>query len=146
MEKGNIPEKLDKFLKEVNEQYAIEFAYLFGSFATGTYNKTSDIDIAIMFAEKYEPKKEAIIKGSITDMGQKYFQKKIDIVSLNNATPLLRYEIIKEGIPIKESKKEQRLSLWPYGNILILNIMLIFTMKPWLMQSKKGFNTRGVRN
>lgn len=105
MKKGDMLKKLDKFLEKINEQYAIEFAYLFGSFATGTYNKTSDIDIAIMFVEKYEPREEAIIKGNTIDMAQKYFQRKLDIVSLNSATPLLRYEIVREGIPIKESKK-----------------------------------------
>ncbi len=105
MGKEDILEKLGRFLEKINEQYAIEFAYLFGSFATEAYNKTSDIDIAIMFVEKYEPKKEAIIKGSIIDAGQKYFQRKLDVVSLNSATPLLKYEIVKNGIPIKESKK-----------------------------------------
>lgn len=105
MRKKDPLEKLDEFLDKINEQYPIEFAYLFGSFATVTYNKESDIDIAIMFQEKYESKKEVIIKGNIIDMGMKYFQRKLDIISLHSATPLLKYEIVKKGIPLKESKK-----------------------------------------
>ncbi|WP_091539578.1 nucleotidyltransferase domain-containing protein [Alkaliphilus peptidifermentans] len=65
----------------------------------------SDIDIAIMFQEKYESKREVIIKGNIIDMGMKYFQRKLDVVSLNSATPLLKYEVVRKGILLKESKR-----------------------------------------
>lgn len=105
MEKKDLLEKLDEFLDEINKQYPIAFAYLFGSFATETYNKESDIDIAIMFQERYESTKEVIVKGNIIDLGMKCFQRKLDIISLYSAAPLLKYEIVKKGIPIKESKK-----------------------------------------
>ena len=104
MRKGDLLEKLNKFLEKVKEEYPIELAYLFGSFATGTYNKESDIDIAIMFKEKYESKNEAIVKGNIIDMGRKYFQRELDVISLHSATPLLKYEVVKKGVLLKESK------------------------------------------
>lgn len=34
MRKESLLEKLNEFLEKVNEQYPIELAYLFGSFAT----------------------------------------------------------------------------------------------------------------
>lgn len=105
MKKEDLLEKLNEFLNQINEQYPIEFAYLFGSFATGTSNKESDIDIAIMFQEKYDCKREVIIKGNIVDMGEKNFQRKLDIVSLHSATLLLKYEVVKNGIPLIESNK-----------------------------------------
>ncbi|SCX92331.1 type VII toxin-antitoxin system MntA family adenylyltransferase antitoxin [Alkaliphilus peptidifermentans] len=105
MGKEGLLEKLDEFLDQINQQYPIEFAYLFGSFATEKYNKESDIDIAIMFQEKYESKREVIIKGNIIDMGMKYFQRKLDVISLNSATPLLKYEVVRKGILLKESKR-----------------------------------------
>lgn len=105
MGKEGLLEKLGEFLDQINKQYPIEFVYLFGSFATEKYNKESDIDIAIMFQEKYESKKEVIIKGNIVDMGMKYFQRKLDVISLNSATPLLKYEVVRKGILLKESKR-----------------------------------------
>lgn len=105
MEKESLLEKLDEFLVQVNLQYPIEFAYLFGSFATEKNNNESDIDIAIMFQEKYESKKEVIIKGNIIDMGTKYFQRKLDVITLNSATPLLKYEVVKNGILLIESER-----------------------------------------
>lgn len=104
MDKNKLLEDLKEFINKVDVEYPIELAYLFGSFATLTHNKESDIDIAIMFQEKYEPKKEMIIRGSIIDMGMKYFQRRLDIISLGSATPLLKYEVIRKGILLKESK------------------------------------------
>jgi len=37
-----------KFLKEIQKKYKLDAAYLYGSFAKGTFNKWSDIDIAII--------------------------------------------------------------------------------------------------
>ncbi len=58
MKKEDLLEKLNEFLNQINEQYPMKFAYLFGSFAQGTSNKESDIDMAIMFSEKYDCKRE----------------------------------------------------------------------------------------
>lgn len=30
-------------------------------------------------------------------MGTKYFQRKLDVITLNSATPLLKYEVVKNG-------------------------------------------------
>ena len=39
------------FLEEVRKKYSIDGAYLFGSYAKGTSNKWSDIDIAIISSD-----------------------------------------------------------------------------------------------
>jgi len=38
-------EKLKKFISEIDVNHPIELAYLFGSFARGTQNEESDIDM-----------------------------------------------------------------------------------------------------
>lgn len=95
--------QLDCFIEQVHKHYPIEFAYLFGSIATGNANKESDIDIAIMLRKKYGSKEEILLKGNIIDVGMKYFQRKIDIVLLHNSPPLLKYEVVKNGIVLKNS-------------------------------------------
>jgi len=37
-----------KFLEEIKKKYKLDGVYLYGSFAKGTFNKWSDIDIAII--------------------------------------------------------------------------------------------------
>ena len=39
---------IKRFLEEIQKKYKIDSAYLYGSFAKGTFNKWSDIDIAIV--------------------------------------------------------------------------------------------------
>jgi len=42
---------ITNFLEEVRKKYSIDGAYLFGSFAKGTSNEWSDIDIAIISSD-----------------------------------------------------------------------------------------------
>lgn len=41
-------ESVNRYLLRVNEKFPIEKAFLFGSYADGTANKDSDIDVAII--------------------------------------------------------------------------------------------------
>jgi uncharacterized protein len=43
-----IDQSIIRYLKAVNEKFALEKAYLFGSYARGTANEDSDIDIALV--------------------------------------------------------------------------------------------------
>ena len=44
----NIMLIIQKYIKEISEHYDIKEVYLFGSYAKGTYDNDSDIDIAIV--------------------------------------------------------------------------------------------------
>ena len=44
----NILESINKYIKEISKHYSIQEVYLFGSYAKGTNNEDSDIDIAII--------------------------------------------------------------------------------------------------
>ncbi|MEA4825341.1 MAG: nucleotidyltransferase domain-containing protein [Clostridium sp.] len=92
-----------KFIEKINENYKIKFAYLFGSRARGDFHKESDIDLALYFEENYNGVKEVFIKGNIIEEGKKYFGIPVDIVYLNKAPLILKHEIVKEGIVLKDS-------------------------------------------
>lgn len=98
----NIINKAKNFIEDINKRYKIKFAYIFGSQATGKATENSDIDIAIYFEEEYPPMKEVFIRGDIIEDGKAFFKKDVDIVSLNNASLLLKYEIIHDGIVLKD--------------------------------------------
>lgn len=98
----NIINKAKNFIEDINRRYKIKFAYIFGSQATGKATENSDIDIAIYFQEEYPPMEEVFIRGDIIEDGKAFFKKDVDIVSLNNASLLLKYEIIHDGIVLKD--------------------------------------------
>ncbi|HZK44546.1 MAG TPA: nucleotidyltransferase domain-containing protein [Syntrophomonadaceae bacterium] len=96
-------EKLKMFIEEVDQKYPVELAYLFGSFAKGTENSESDIDIAILFKHEYSKLEELLIRGRIIDKGEKFFSNKLDVVSLSSASLLLKYEVICNSLILRDS-------------------------------------------
>lgn len=96
-------EKLELFIEQVHNQYPIEFAYLFGSFVKDRANSESDIDLAICLKGKHNDEEEVFVKGDIIDLGMKYFERKLDVVLLNTAPPQLKYEVIKNGLVLKDN-------------------------------------------
>lgn len=99
----NVINKAKHFISDINKKYKIKFAYIFGSQATGKASENSDIDIAVYFSESYTALEEAFIRGDIIEEGKAFFKKDVDIVSLNNASLLLKHEIIHDGIIIKDN-------------------------------------------
>ena len=49
--KDKLNKIINSFLEEIQKKYRIDNAYLYGSFAKGTFNKWSDIDIAIVSSD-----------------------------------------------------------------------------------------------
>ena len=49
--KDSLNKVITSFLDEIQKKYRIDNAYLYGSFAKGTSNKWSDIDIAIISSD-----------------------------------------------------------------------------------------------
>lgn len=91
-----------QFIHKINNKYKIKFAYLFGSFAYGKENNNSDLDLAIFFQESYSEFDDLLIRGEIIEEGKAFFNKDVDIVSLEKASTLLRYEVVKQGIVLKD--------------------------------------------
>lgn len=48
---------------------------------------------------------EVFTRGDIIEEGKAFFNKDVDIVSLNNASLLLKYEVIHDGIVIKDDEE-----------------------------------------
>lgn len=114
---NNIINEAKVFISIINNKYKIKFAYIFGSQATGEASENSDVDIAVCFDKSYEAVEEAFIRGDIIEEGKAFFKKDVDIVSLNNASLLLKYEIIHDGIIIKDDDERvdfESLSLREY--------------------------------
>ncbi|MDD1777950.1 MAG: nucleotidyltransferase domain-containing protein [Candidatus Helarchaeota archaeon] len=85
-----------------------ELVYLFGSFAKSTYTSLSDIDFAFLFASKFDKHKLFEIRLNLIGALQKIIKKEVDIVTLNLAPPLLKFEAIN-GILLHEKNSSIRI-------------------------------------
>ena len=90
-----ITQEIREFLDKRGE---VSLAFIFGSFAEGRLNKESDVDIAILF--RVEPD-----ISTLTDImnGLSVIVKRdVDIVVLNNASPIIRMEVLRKGRVLKK--------------------------------------------
>lgn len=72
----------------------IVFAYLFGSYTKGNIRKNSDVDVAIYLSDTMDTYEYLGIKMDLSDE----LKREVDLVILNDATPLLKYEIYRNNI------------------------------------------------
>ena len=92
-EKLKIKNELKSFFK------GAEAVYLFGSFSNNTFNKSSDIDIAVLYknrlnrTELFKKQEELFLK----------FDRNIDLVDLQDVNDVFAYEIINNSIKLKTS-------------------------------------------
>ena len=94
---------IEKIIHNIKE---IQFAYLFGSYADGTFNEYSDIDIAIFLDKKSNT---FDTKLQIHHQLEIALKKDIDLVVLNNAKNFhLLKNIFDNNIILKESKDDKR--------------------------------------
>jgi uncharacterized protein len=84
----------------------IRFAYLFGSCATGKQGPLSDLDIAVFLDDKMDFFSCRLILMEELSC-ELHGERSIDLVVLNEASTVLRYEIIRDGIVLKEGKERR---------------------------------------
>ncbi len=91
----SVKEQLQNYVQSDDN---ILFAYLFGSYADGTQQRQSDVDVAIFFRHHTFDDKLSIIHTL-----QKIVHKKIDLVTLNEVKNLFLLEsILNDGILLKD--------------------------------------------
>jgi predicted nucleotidyltransferase len=94
---------LDILEKRLQSEKAVIFAYLFGSQACGKTGGLSDIDVAVYLHPRIDSLQyrlrlmESIIKATKTD--------RVDVIVLNVVTPLLQYQVVKDGVVVKDNRK-----------------------------------------
>lgn len=94
---------------EVFNKHKIRLAYLFGSRAKGTFAKDSDYDIAVLFKKKNGIQDFLAESSHLKDELRNFFSKELDIVALNNAGSLLKFEAISKGVPLFSDDEKFRI-------------------------------------
>jgi len=85
------------------KQAKIPFAYLFGSRAEGTAYETSDYDLAI-YAEEMSLDQLTELRE---DLSVLVYPLEVDLILLNKASIMLRFEIISRGKTLYYEDEEQ---------------------------------------
>lgn len=88
---------------------AIDTLYRFGSTARGDNTPLSDVDVAVLLAPHVPTSEYGRLKTAIlTQLMETLGTNEVDLVLLNEAPPLLVYNIIREGQVIFSRKPEDR--------------------------------------
>lgn len=86
-----------KLTEYFSQKADIDTVLLFGSFAKGTYNEHSDIDIAIHSSESLNYEALAKIQTELSLL----CKREIDLTDLSKAEGIFLYQIMTTGIKIK---------------------------------------------
>jgi len=90
------------------ERYGVDLAYLFGSANSGRFRPLSDIDVAVRFKPGHKPDDFFRLGALLEVRLAKLLRRKMDISILNLASPLLRYEVARNGAVIFSISDEDR--------------------------------------
>ncbi len=105
MDKG-INITIENYLKLIRQKYSgIKKAFLFGSYAKGTSNQDSDIDLVLIFnelddSERFDIQVQLMLMASQID--SRIEPHPISFSNLNSGNPFVE-EILNTGIEIKTS-------------------------------------------
>ena len=99
---SSIKNKIDNIHVLLADLPEVEFAYLFGSRVSGQSGALSDIDIAV-YVDVQEGR--LLYRLKLLERLQRLMGfLPVDLVVLNDAPPVLKYEVIKYGRVLKENK------------------------------------------
>jgi len=91
-------------------QPEVVLAYLFGSVARGEADRLSDVDVAVLLDESLGPEdrvdRQLRLMAALSDFSARETQ----VVLLNNASPLLAYRVVTEGILLHERSRTERIA------------------------------------
>ena len=97
-------DKKEKVREFLNKQKHVKLAYLFGSVAEGKEGKLSDVDIAVFLDESLSKKERFDLQLKlISGLTGILKTDRIDLIIMNDAPLLLKYNIIKHGKILKDN-------------------------------------------
>ena len=95
-------------LRAIFVKHGVVLAYLFGSQAEGRAGPLSDIDLAALLAPEISSIERFRVQlDLIGDCGHLFQRNDVEVIILNEAPPLLAYEVIRNGKLLYEDPATQ---------------------------------------
>lgn len=104
MERSSLPTVLQRAKQVLLEDERVLAAYGFGSIARGEEHERSDVDIAVLLDRSPSLSEELRLRAGLT---RALRRDDVDLVILNHAPPLLRYEVVGGGIRLVARDPEE---------------------------------------
>jgi len=99
---------VESIIKVLENERDILFAYLFGSYAKGTQNEKSDIDIAVYLIDEEILEKYPLYTSRLAIRIENILEKKkVDVRILNGSTLRFRNQVLMHG-KLLHSKDEKK--------------------------------------
>lgn len=119
-------------------------AYLFGSMASGKVHADSDVDVGVVFDDSVAIKDRTDRRiALILDLGHLLETNEMDVVPLNDAPPLLRFQVLKNKHLLYSANEQLR------GEFEIKAFNEYFDFKPVLDEysaaMRRRIKERGLR-
>ncbi len=83
-------------------EFQVRFMVLFGSTAAGVRKRGSDVDLAVYFRRALSEREEERL---VSFLRQHLATDRLDLVSLNDVSCALRYEVTQDGILVFEEQE-----------------------------------------
>ena len=80
-----------------SSQKDVALAYLFGSEAAGRAGPLSDVDVGVVLEESFPPAEFLVRRLELIRELGRLLEREVDVVVLNEATPLLAHRAIARG-------------------------------------------------
>jgi uncharacterized protein len=86
-------------LRALCAQHPIRLVYLFGSHASGHTHAESDVDIAVLLDEALTTQERSAEQLALIGAFSRLWRTdNVDVTILNEASPLLAYEVLRNGV------------------------------------------------
>jgi predicted nucleotidyltransferase len=87
----------------------IQVAYVFGSVARGRTRPDSDIDVAVLLRRRLPPSRALRYRLQLAgELGAALERDDVQVVILNEASPLLAHRVLSNGIVVYERSRPDR--------------------------------------
>jgi predicted nucleotidyltransferase len=93
----------------------VSAVYLFGSQAKGTTTKNSDIDVAVLLEPGFDLKAHSMYRIGLMVELEQLCRRPVDVVILNQASLVLRNQVLKYGRLVYERDHSQRVAFEVYS-------------------------------
>ena len=97
-------------VRDVLRRHRVRAAWVFGSFARGEAQAGSDLDLAVLMAEPWDSAGWFTLAGRLQAALTPLVQRPVDVLVLNEAGSLARFEATSRGIVVLEQDEEERIA------------------------------------